>query len=282
VYLIVTGNGVWKSGDQGATYVRMDRGNVTGRAETGFSLDIDPAGKRLMCFMVDGSSAMLLDGGMTFVKSPASNMNFGAVDWSDGQTLIAVRHETKGWGWHSEDGGKSWKDFGPGFECVGVFGEKTFVAVKGKDPGIQRSDDGGATWEKVSDLAPSGRAMRWCNGAGFWTSKQGLLVSKDKGATWQVQGALVEMSAGPYFGKDEKNLVVAGVNGLLKSADAGETWKLAAPYPDKMKYEARGWFGNFAWDSVNDILYASVMGQPAFRWEPEATPSTKSEAPNPK
>jgi hypothetical protein len=227
---------------------------------------------------------MLLNGGMTTVKSPASNMNFGAVDWSDGLTLIAVRHETKGWGWHSEDGGKSWKDFGPGFECVGVFGEKTFVRVKSKLPGIERSEDGGATWEKVSDLTPSGRAMRLypASGVGYWTSKQGLLVSKDKGATWSVQGAGVEMSTGPYFGKDEKNLVVAGVNGVLKTTDAGETWKLAAPYPDKMNYEVRGWFGNFAWDPVNDILYASVMGQPAYRWEPELTPSTKSEARNPK
>ena len=269
IYLAVVDNGIWRSSDQGQTYTRIDKGNVTGRAETGFSLDVNPSGKGLMCFMANGSSAMILDNGEKVVKSPASNMDYGAVDWTDGKTLFAVRHETKSWGWLSADGGNSWKDFGPGYECIGLFSDDTFVAVKTKDPGIQRSEDHGATWETVSEIEPAGRVMRVFKGVGYWTSIKGLLVSKDKGATWAIQGAPVEMSTGPYFGKDEKNMIVAGRDGLFRTTDGGEHWKLVAPYPEKFKYERRGWFGNFAWDPVNDVLYASVMGQPAFRFEPK-------------
>ena len=268
VYVVVVDSGVWRSTDHGATYARVDQETVGGRAETGFSLDVNPAGARMMCFMVGGSSAMLINNGQTTVKSKATNMNFGAVDWNDGQTLLAVRHETRGWGWLSVDGATTWKDMGPGYECVGVFDDHTFVAVKGTDPGIQRSEDKGATWEKVSDLAPSGRAMRVFKGVGYWTSKKGLLVSRNKGEKWIVQGAEVEMSTGPYFGTNEFTFVVAGKDGLLKTEDAGLTWTLVAPYPDKMKYEPRGWFGSYGWDPINDILYASVMGQPAYRFEP--------------
>ena len=274
IFLAITANGIWKSSDKGATYVRIDKGTVTGRCETGFALDIDPQGRGLMCFMTAGSSAMLIDGGKENLKSAASNMDFGAVDWTDALTLIAVRHETKGWAWHSEDGGASWKDFGPGYDGVGVFDDKTFVAVKSKTPGIALTENAGEKWGHVSDLLPTGRAMRVFKNAGYWTSKQGLLVSADKGKTWKVQGAAVEMSTGPYFGKDEKNIVVAGKDGLLKTTDGGATWTLAAPYPDKMKFEPRGWFGNFGWDPVNDIFYASVMGQPAYRWDSEKNGKT--------
>ncbi len=269
VYLVVTDNGVWRSSDQGATYVRIDKGNVSGRAETGFSLDVNPAGKDVLCFMATGSSAVIFDNGFKVVKSPASNMDYGAIDWTDGKTLFAVRHETKSWGWMSFDGAETWKDCGPGFDCIGIFDDSTLVVAKTKDPGIQRSEDRGATWEKVSTIVPSGRVMRVFKGVGYWTSASGLLVSKDKGQKWAIQGAPVEMSTGPYFGKDEKNMVVSGHEGLFRTTDGGEHWKLIAPYPEKFKYDKRGWFGNFAWDPVNDILYASVMGQPAYRFEPK-------------
>jgi hypothetical protein len=110
--------------------------------------------------------------------------------------------------------------------------------------------------------------MRVFKGVCYWTSKKGLLVSRTKGVKWFVQGAEVEMSTGPYFGSDEFTFVVAGKDGLLKTEDAGQTWTLVAPYPDKMKYEPRGWFGNFGWDPIHDVLYASVMGQPAYRFDP--------------
>src|SRR5678816_830985 len=73
VYVIVTGEeifkgpgeGVWKSTDQGTTFARVDGGIIGGRCETGYALCPDPNGKRLYCFMLDGSSGYTLDAGKT-------------------------------------------------------------------------------------------------------------------------------------------------------------------------------------------------------------------------
>ena len=54
VYMIVNGIGIYKSTDHGATFTRADNNTIGGRCETSFSLNIDPAGGRLACFMLDG------------------------------------------------------------------------------------------------------------------------------------------------------------------------------------------------------------------------------------
>lgn len=279
VYMVLSDNGLWKSKDRGATFERVDSGKVGGRAETGFAIDVDPNGKRIMCSMVYGPSAMILDSGASAVKSGVTHLDCGAVDWTDGKTLIAIRHESGGMACISRDGGTTWKDIGKAFARIGVFDAKTFVAARGKEPGILRSEDGGATWSKVSDLVPAGLSMKVFKGVGYWTSKGGLLVSKDKGATWAVQGTPVECSVGPLFGKDEKHLVVAGKEGLMETADGGETWKVAVPYPENVKYADKGWypfsikfnpggsFGNYAWDPQGDVFYASAIGQPTWKYQ---------------
>src|SRR6476469_4031475 len=74
VYVVVTGKeifkekgqGVWKSTDQGSTFSRVDSGVISGRCETGYGLCQDPNGRRLYCFMLDGSSGFTLDGGKSW------------------------------------------------------------------------------------------------------------------------------------------------------------------------------------------------------------------------
>src|SRR5271163_4412986 len=63
VFLVPNGQGVWKSVDHGATFVRLDDGNmnVGGFCETSWGLQADPNGPRLFCFMTYGSSAMTID-----------------------------------------------------------------------------------------------------------------------------------------------------------------------------------------------------------------------------
>ena len=66
VYVVVTGKeifkergqGVWKSTDQGATFARVDGDVIGGRCETGYGLCHDPNGKRLYCFMLDGTERL--------------------------------------------------------------------------------------------------------------------------------------------------------------------------------------------------------------------------------
>ena len=85
VYMIVPGQGIWKSTDQGANFTRADKGEIGGRCETGFTLNMDPAGGgRLACFMLVGKCGMTLDGGKTWQSfaGMGRNWDYAAVDWS--------------------------------------------------------------------------------------------------------------------------------------------------------------------------------------------------------
>jgi hypothetical protein len=190
--------------------------------------------------------------------------------------MFGVRHESGEVGLLSEDSGATWRTLGKGFLCFGVFDFDTLVTSRGEPgappkaggKGIARSTDGGATWTKVSDLRPTGRVMVHHRGAGWWLHEDGILVSKDRGATWTARGGKVSAWFGPYFGKDENHLVVVGKAGFHETTDGGETWTLAAPLPDVKDFNGP-WYPNYAWDWKAGIFYASKMGKPAYSFRRE-------------
>lgn len=264
VYMVVPDQGLWKSIDKGDTFDRVDGKAIGGRCETGFALNFDPAGKRLACFMIYGSSASTEDTGKTWTPSKLSHLDFGAVDWSaTGKCFLAIRHESGGMLTVTTDSGKSWTDLGKGFVRVGVFDENTLACGKAK--GLVRSEDGGKTWSDVSDVTPPGYVMVVRDGVGYWPTDKGLLASRDKGKTWEIQGTAVVGVHGPYFGKKAEYMIVVGKDGFQETADGGKTWKKVAPLPDGFK--AGGVGPNYAWDAVNDIFYASSMGKDTLRWK---------------
>jgi photosystem II stability/assembly factor-like uncharacterized protein len=274
VFMIVPGQGIWKSADQGKTFARADAGEIGGRCETSYALQFDPAGKRLACFMLDGKCAMTADGGKTWAPFTGlgRNWDYAAVDWSANpvKTIFGARHECGGEAYLSTDAGKTWTMLFKEMEFdrtggVGVFDEQTLVyTYKGK--GIQRSTDAGKTWSKVSDVEPWGRVVRIRNGVGYWLGKDGIHVSRDKGATWTKQGAAVEASIGPMFDpKDEKHFAAAGAKGIFETTDGGETWKSVGPLPEKFSMPKAGWFANVDWDPARGAFYASQMGKGAYR-----------------
>jgi hypothetical protein len=265
VFMVVNDLGLFKSSDKGKTFENVADGKtVGGRGETAFALQADPAGKRLACFMVYGASAATSDGGKTWTVFKSTHFDFGAVDWTDAKTMVALRHEHAGLLTATADGGATWKDLQTGFKGVGVFDAKTFVATKEKEGGIFRSTDTGATWTKVSDHTPAGFVMQTYKGVGYWTSDAGLLVSKDLGKTWQVQGAAMKGFEGPFFGKDESHIVVVNSGGFQETTDGGKTWKLAAPLP-------AGWAPDrmtlCAWDAAANVFYISRMTKPTMKFE---------------
>jgi hypothetical protein len=269
VYLVISGAGLWRSSDHGATFTQIDQGFVGGRCETGAAINVDPnGGGRLAFFQLDGKAAWTGDGGKTWhpCNDKSRGFDFVAVDWTDpkARRMFGVRHESGEIGLLSEDSGATWKPLEKGYKNFGVFDFDTLVTHRGD--GIERSTDGGATWKKVSDIKPFGRVMIHYKGAGYWLTEKGLIVSKDKGATWAAQGGAVSAWFGPYFGKDEKHLVVFGKDGFSESTDGGETWKVAAPPPTE-KGMTDKWFSNVAWDAKADIFYISRMGKPAFKFE---------------
>ncbi len=275
LYLAVPGLGLWRSGDKGVTYARADGGTVGGRCETGYVLVADPEGGRLACFMLDGPSAMTLDGGKTWlsVRNVGRGYDWGAVHWTpEGpKALFARTHENHDIAVVSRDGGKTWKALEGSFGAVGMFSESVLVASRGQEPkwsGIHRSADGGETWTQVSDASPVG-VLTVFRGAGYWLSDKGIVRSRDQGKTWEQVGKKTGAVWGPYFGKDESHFVVVDREGFQETSDGGMTWKTLAPFPPMFvkEFNFRGWFLNFAWDPRGRGCYVARMGHPAWRYD---------------
>lgn len=274
LYMVVTGQGVWKSVDGGEKFTRCDGGKVSGRCETSYSLNVDPAGKRLACFMLDGTCAWSGDGGATWhaFTDVGRNWDYAAVDWSAPkvQTIFAALHESGGKVMFSDDGGQRWTKLmeDPEFDKsggLGIFDAKTLVYTQ-KGQGIQRSTDAGKTWEKVSDQQPTGRLVQVIGETAYWLSADGLLISKDKGASWRVQGTPTKGSIGPWIDpRDKQRMAVAGADGIWTTNDGGERWTHVAALPKGFDVPKAGWFSNVAWDARRGRFYASKMGQPTYR-----------------
>jgi hypothetical protein len=267
VYLLANNIGICKSTDQGKTFALVSGKSVTGRFETGWGLNIDPAGGRLMCFTIYGSAAYSGDGGKTWQTSKTGHLDYGAVDWGDtGKALLAIGHESGGKLLYSVDAGKAWKELGKGYSAAGLFDARTLMSFT-KAEGLVRSTDGGEKWTKVSDEKLAAPVMVEFKGTGYWLGEKGLLVSKDKGATWVVAGPVPKGAClGPMFGGDESRMMVVGPEGFFETRDGGKTWGLAAPLAPKIKVQKYGQWANYAWDPVHNIFYASQMMEPAWRY----------------
>ena len=264
VYMVTLKEGIWRSTDGGAQFLRVDDGGgVTGGCASGNALNFDPAGKRVACLMLDGSCAVSLDLGKTWrvTRSPGRSWEFGAVDWhaAEPKTFVAMSHDSGGEVALSDDGGQSWRSIAkdPGIRAIGIFDQKTIVL--GDAEGIRRSSDGGATWSKVSALRPVGRVMHLKGGAACWLAEGGLIRSKDQGVTWEKQGAPVEATWGPLFSGVERHLVVVGRRGFFETNDGGVTWNLAAPLPNVPGSNAEnpGQFTSLSWDPLHNVFFAA-------------------------
>lgn len=268
VYAVVEGRGIFKSTDQGKTFVLADSKIIKSHAETGSGLCMDPDGGRLMCFMNYGDAGGTLDAGKTWFWSQGW-WDYGTVNWADPQAMTLFARDHGGNLQASFDHAKTWKkvDSSHGTR-VGLAGTNLLVA--GKD-GIYLSLDKAATWQKVSNLLPKSHVMRCFKGVCYWLTDSGVIVSKDLGQTWAQQGANVDGCVGPYFGVDEKSMLVVGLSGFSITHDAGATWRIASKLPDDIK---RGWnapeggdprpywFVQFGWDPKANILYSSSLGVP--------------------
>jgi photosystem II stability/assembly factor-like uncharacterized protein len=201
------------------------------------------------------------------------HFDFGAVDWEgSGKAIIAATHEGLPGGHTllSMDGGANWKELGTFDYALGPVG---IVDNPGGAPvlmrcqammALLRSTDGGTTWSKLLVLpqCPRNPVIYVIKGVCYLMTEEGLMVSKDKGATWRVQGATVKASIGPFFGKDENHLVAAGPEGFYETKDGAKHWTLMAPLPPRLGPRDV----TYAWDPIHNILYAAQHDKPAMKY----------------
>lgn len=274
------GNGVWKSGDQGATWKRIDGGVVSGRGETGWCFQIDQEHpERMAVFSLDGDAGYTADG-KTWkkFKSLGRNWDFGSVDWGSPEALVilAGKHESNGEVYLSTDGGSDWKKLPIVMDpvkkkdgcMIGVMDAKTFIYSY--DNGIFRSTDSGHTWSNVSELQPRSKIPVLFNKTHYLCTSQGLIASRDLGATWKKIGEPIDIWQGPYFGADEKTMITIGPKGIYQSTNGGETWTLASELRPNIGNSfsfSPKWFGSYVWDPKGNVLYTTCMAHPAFKKE---------------
>jgi photosystem II stability/assembly factor-like uncharacterized protein len=272
LYLVVDNVGLWQSTDHGQSFQRIAEGQIGGRSEFGYSLNCDPAGKRMACFQLDGKGGMTLDGGHSWqpFAPMGRNWDYGAVDWKDpkAQAMFASRHETGGEMYISSNAGSSWHFIGkhPEFTSLGIFDANTLVA--GTDSGIVRSTNAGQTWTTNSAFHPIGRIAVYFKGRTYWLAREGLMTSRDKGLTWKLISSPVDAGWGPLFGKDTRHIIVANFKDILQSNNGGKTWtRIApmAPFAGGLVPNLPGEYISIAWDPRANILYASLMGSAAYR-----------------
>ena len=270
---------IYKSTDQAKTFTKANN-TIIGSSLSAYHYNFDSTGKRMAFFLVGSpaSGGMSIDGGVNwapFAVDPLKRgFECGVFDWDDtGKTCLAVLHESPTVVL-SHDAGATWQTLAGFTSPVGIFDSKTLI-VGDKDHALQRSTDGGATWTKVGDAPVTIRRIESIvtfKGVGYLATPQGLLASKDKGATWQPYGTPVNISGpqnkfrpqGPFFGADEKHIVLFGTDGVFQTKDGGEHWAKVAPFPAEVFAHKPLFEESFAWDPVHNIVYACVRQVPAL------------------
>ena len=278
VVVKVVGQGLWRSSDLGGTWKRFDDGCVSGRDETGWATSVDQNDPRRMAsFSLDGLAGWTTNGVVwkSFTGN-GRNWDFGSVDWATAapRTILAAKHETSPLGEVdlSPDGGVTWTKLAisltgkqKAISMLGVLDAKTLIYSKGN--GILRSTDTGTTWVHVSEANPQTRIPVLFQGVHYLGTANGLLVSKDTGAHWKLQGTSVDIWLGPFFGTNHRIMAVIGSDGVHLTRNAGKTWsRVAGSRPTSSGFQfSPNWFGCYAWDPVHQVIYASAMGNPVYR-----------------
>lgn len=69
---------------------------------------------------------------------------------------------------------------------------------------------------------------------------------------------------GPFFGADEKHIVLVGMDGVFQTADGGAHWTKVALFPEDILHHTPPGEESFAWDPVHNIIYACCRQVPAL------------------
>ena len=263
------GDGVYKSADGGKSWEHMGLGTSqhVGR------IRIHPADPDVVwvaavgpLWAAGGERGVFktTDGGKTWRNVLSVDQHTGAADVildpSDPDVLYAATHQRErraynfvGGGpgsgiWKSTDGGETWtrlsrglptSDMGRiGLDVAASHPSTVYAVIEGSEQGVYRTDDGGASWRKASDIA----SIPWFFGEirvdptdpeRVYHLGVRLQVSSDGGATWEVTAREVHADQHAMWINPENpaHLILGNDGGLYVSRDRGGSWDFSPNLP---------------------------------------------------
>ncbi|HEX2874823.1 MAG TPA: hypothetical protein VHP33_26410 [Polyangiaceae bacterium] len=205
--LVVAGlseSGLWGSTDNGESWQLLGQGDgsdVLSGLPRSITTDPDnPSTFWLATIYGDNGVWRTDDNGDTFhVQGTVRHNDLISLDFADPdrKIMLAGGHEARKTLWRSPDAGQTWVDvgmnlpddsrassyplvLGPELHLLGAAGYGEGIS------GIFRTEDGGASWERVSKSGGFGKPLVAADGAVLWPSDDGSLVrSADAGQTWE-------------------------------------------------------------------------------------------------
>jgi photosystem II stability/assembly factor-like uncharacterized protein len=193
--------------------------------------------------------------------SGAEHVHGLGVNPANGEILIATHNglwQVPERATEAEQVGDSQDDF-MGFTVVGP---DSFLSSGHPGPGsdlpsllgLQRSVDGGSTWQTVSLLGEADLHVLKASGEriyGVDSTTGAFLASTDGGESWQprnVPGQVIDLAIAP---DDPQRLVASTDSGLYGSNDGGGSWNPLAG----------GRIGLLTWPSANRLLMVDASGE---------------------
>jgi hypothetical protein len=285
LYCLPIGDRLWKSTDQGQTFKCVYKDAPWGYTSTN-AFTISPEGSKIGIFM--GTSGYSLDGGTTFkYLGTVKPFQGGIVNWfEDSKRVLTFGAEGHFSINISQDGGSTFTDITTSDNMQepsnmalldgGVIMIQKGTPESGSFP-LLRSEDTGKTWQKVP-LPTMPTIAGWKGKSSiqfliypvrykektYWVTNAGVYTTADAGKTWTLVGNPFTSDVnppnypltGPYFGKDENQMVVVCKGRVMETVDRGKTWHILAYAPnDGMGYIEEQLFSSTAYDPVHDILY---------------------------
>lgn len=287
IWVNLSDRGTFHSADAGQTWKRVSDTQPKGRTESPGCWLLDPTGKtgRMVTALVYGSPISVShDAAVTWnmLDAKSGHVDWCAVDWTDPDLgfILTLKHEADGLLLASQDGGRRFTEIGKGYGTGWVFDNQTAVVARAKSktepkPNLMRTVDGGKSFQPCGAYSPVGsnsaQALpKFHENALYWLVEEGLIVSRDKGATWTRIGEVKDSQYGPVFGNDARHLFVLTKAGPVESKDGGVFWSAPIAPPKEMKG-----LGGLSWleyDPAHDTLYLMKMGSELYRLSRGKTP----------
>jgi hypothetical protein len=261
------GGGLWRSSDGGKTLIHLGDGTFFPNGVMSGMVLVTPDAAKVVVFNFWESAKPLpanacgysLDGGKTWesMQNYSNGFTWAAAEPGKGRTLLAFGPALS----YSPDLGKTWTRLAISREDIkgmGVFSPKELVVARGD--GILFSANAGNTWTNASKAGGCGGPLLTVKDTGYWMSSKGLLVSKDHGKSWTIQGAATSSAPIPgapiALGKDDNHFFILTQEGLTETRDGGTSWKLVTALP-KPAGEYGGGAVDTAFDPLHDMFFLS-------------------------